>query len=109
MGRIAGFRVRLRNKRHEAVLSGNSNMYSRDFDEVLHVRAVRDVFFIFKFWRLQCVRMRYCAVEWKALLTSFCVMYIISSISARSLGKGKRFWTSSSRVIPVDQTSDLML
>lgn len=40
---------------------------------------------------------------------SFCVMWNISSIAARSLGNGKRFWTSSSREMPVDQTSDLIV
>lgn len=36
-------------------------------------------------------------------------MWNISSIAARSLGNGKRFWTSSSREMPVDQTSDLIV
>lgn len=41
--------------------------------------------------------------------TSYWVMYIMSSIAARSLGKGNRFWTSSSSEMPVDQTSDRMV
>lgn len=45
----------------------------------------------------------------KSVSTSFCVMSIISSICEISCGKGKRFWTSSRRVIPVDHTSDRML
>ena len=47
--------------------------------------------------------------EDKAKGTSFWVMSIMSSICAMSCGKGNRFCTNSSKVMPVDQTSDRML
>ena len=84
--------------------------YLRGLNKVLHLRTINDVFLrlVLKLGGLT-LGVNTMKHFHGTMPTSFCVMYIISSICARSFGKGKRFVTNSRSVMPVDQTSDRML
>lgn len=93
--------------------------HSRLLDKVLHLVGVCDILLIFELGGLswEWIDTREKRISKRSATggiegpgagarTSFWVMYIMSSIAARSLGNGNRFVTSSSREMPVDHTSD---
>lgn len=76
------------------------------FDKIFHLVAPVSIFLIFQSGRLFCIAVSNYETQELGRDTSPEVMNSMSSIGERSGGKGLRFCTSSSKVMPIDQTSD---